>query len=358
MARGVVACAWGQIFDGDLIGRLFADGFARGGRSCRRIGRICRWLLLCFLRLGLRRLRIGRIYRISSFFRVLLRQALGKRGRLGDRTYLGCQLLLAETKLLKNAARRIVALGVNPRRVERIDAAGYLQESRCLHERRFANPWHFLDLFAGLEWPFLLAVLEEPPRGELIESRYISQQRRAGCVQINTDVIHTRLDNSIERLLQMLRFHVVLIKPHADVGGIDLHKFRKRIEQAAANGNGTTLGRFILTEFFSANRAGGVHACASLVDDHVGNVFTLEFISEHVSDKMFGFPAGGAVTDGNNGDLVQFDHLDKAGAAALFALFGANEEDRPVPVHHTEFVERCQLAPATEARINCEHPLP
>jgi hypothetical protein len=78
-------------------------------------------------------------------------------------------------------------------------------------------------------------MLVHPLGRKLIEARHISKQRRAGRVQIDADIVHARFDHGIERFAQVFGFHVVLIKADADIRRLDLHQFRQRIEQPAAD---------------------------------------------------------------------------------------------------------------------------
>ena len=48
--------------------------------------------------------------------------------------------------------------------------------------------------------------------GELIQSGHITQQRRTGGVDVDTDKIHTGLYDFVERVLKRFGFHIVLVE--------------------------------------------------------------------------------------------------------------------------------------------------
>lgn len=68
--------------------------------------------------------------------------------RQGCRALFIRQFRCRSLDLLQHAASRVVAFRMNPRRIERILAATDLQKAGRLHERRFAKPSHFHQLFA------------------------------------------------------------------------------------------------------------------------------------------------------------------------------------------------------------------
>ena len=118
----------------------------------------------------------------------------------------------------------------------------------------------------------LLAVLDQLAGHQLVQAGDVPQQRHAGRVQIDADVVDARLDDAFQRFLQVLGVDVVLIQADADVLRIDLDQLAERILQAAADGDGAAQGGVEVGELLAADRAGGVDAGAGLVDDDVGEV--------------------------------------------------------------------------------------
>src|SRR5207245_7913394 len=64
-------------------------------------------------------------------------------------------------------------------------------------------------------------------RCHLIQSRHVPQQRYAGSVEIDADVVDTRLNDGIERIFEPPVMDVVLIEADADVLRINLHQFAR-----------------------------------------------------------------------------------------------------------------------------------
>ncbi len=99
------------------------------------------------------------------------------------------------------------------------------------------KPGHFLQLLAAFERAVRRAMVVQPPGRQLIQTRNVPQQRRAGRVQIDADIVDARLDHGVERCPQVLGLDVVLIHADADIGRIDLHQLAERILQPPADGN-------------------------------------------------------------------------------------------------------------------------
>ena len=106
----------------------------------------------------------------------------------------------------------------------------------------------------------------------LVQAGHVPQQRHAGGVQVDADVVDARFDDLGQRFLEVLRMNVVLVKPDADVLRVDLDQLAERVLQPPADGNGAAQGGVELRELFAAERAGRVIAGPGLVDDDVGQI--------------------------------------------------------------------------------------
>jgi len=68
----------------------------------------------------------------------------------------------------------------------------------------------------------------------LIEAGNVAQQRHAGGVEIDANLVDTRFNNAFQRFLETLGRHIMLIEADADILRIDFDQFAERILQAAA----------------------------------------------------------------------------------------------------------------------------
>ena len=117
-----------------------------------------------------------------------------------------------------------IAFRMNPGGIERIAAATDLEKAGSLHVGRLAEARHIQQLLPVGKGPLGSPPLQDAAGDRLIEPRNIAEQRGARCVDVDTDVVDAALDNTVERGMQMLGAHIVLIKAHADVGRLDLHQ--------------------------------------------------------------------------------------------------------------------------------------
>src|SRR5690606_15832377 len=109
-----------------------------------------------------------------------------------------------------------VAFGVDPSRVERILASVDFQEARRLDKGWFAESFYFAKGLARWERAMLGAVLENPPRYKLIESRYVAQQRGTRRIDVDPHEAHAEPHGFVECVAQVGRLGVVLIEADAN----------------------------------------------------------------------------------------------------------------------------------------------
>ena len=75
----------------------------------------------------------------------------------------------------------------------------------------------------------------------------------AGCVEVDTNCIHTRLHNHIERLLQLRLVHIMLILTYADALRVNLHKLSKWVHKASSDRNRSTHRHILLRKLLTRN---------------------------------------------------------------------------------------------------------
>ena len=122
--------------------------------------------------------------------------------------------------------------------------------------------------------------------------------------EFDADEADARLHDIVERIAEVLGPRIVLIQADADAGRVDLHQLAERVLQAPADGDRAPLDGVALGKFLAADFAGGVHARAGFVDDHVVHVLLFELAAKNLGDELFGLPAGGAVADRDDGQIV------------------------------------------------------
>jgi hypothetical protein len=166
----------------------------------------------------------------------------------------------------------LIAFWVHPGPVKRVGRVKNLQESSGLRERGRADALNLRQLTAIAEWTFFLPVIDDPPRGELIEARDVSEQRHARGIQVDSNKIDATGDDRLEGFLELLGIDIVLVEPDTDVLRLDLDQFRQRVLEPAADRDGRTERRVEFGQFLTANLAGRVDAGPCFVDDHVGEL--------------------------------------------------------------------------------------
>ena len=183
------------------------------------------------------------------------------------------------------------------------------------------------------------------------------KQRRARAVELDAHEADARLHDIVERIAEVLGAGIVLIQADADAGRVDLHQLAERILQAAADRDRAALDGVALRKFLAADFARRVHARAGFVDDHVVHVLLFELTAENFGDELFGLPAGGAVADRDDGQIVLGDERDQLRAASRFLFVAADDVDHVVGEQLAEFIERRQLAAVLVARIDGQNAL-
>ena len=120
--------------------------------------------------------------------------------------------------------------------VKHLAALRHAKEARALLERLGAELRHLVYLLTAGESAVFLAVGDDVLRRGLVETGDALQERGRGGVYIHAHGVDAVLDDAVERLLEPRLRHIVLVLPHADGHGVDLHKLRERVLQTARDG--------------------------------------------------------------------------------------------------------------------------
>src|SRR5262249_61039786 len=97
---------------------------------------------------------------------------------------------------------------------------------------------HWRGRGGGWDGAFRPPVLHDVLRGRGVQPGHVAQQGRPGVVEVHPDFVHTRLDDLVDRLLEVLRLDVVLVQAAPDVLRIDLHELGQWVLQVEADGDG------------------------------------------------------------------------------------------------------------------------
>ena len=88
------------------------------------------------------------------------------------------------------------------------------------------------------------------------------------------------------------------------LAGIDLHQFAERVLQPAADRDRAPLNGVALGKLLAANFARRIDARAGFVDDDIVHVLLGQFAGQDFGDQLLGLPAGGAVADRDDAEVV------------------------------------------------------
>ncbi len=132
---------------------------------------------------------------------------------------------------------------MNPGTVQRLLAIGNLEKARRLGVGRRTDSLDLQEGFAAGERTMLLAIFDDAAGGQLVQPGHVPQERDARGVQVDTDEVDATGDDRIQRVLEVPRVDVVLVKPDADILRLDLDQFGQRVLEPATDGDAAAQGR-------------------------------------------------------------------------------------------------------------------
>jgi hypothetical protein len=128
-----------------------------------------------------------------------------------------------------------IALWMDPGSIQRILAFENLEKSCRLRVRGRPNSLDGRKLVAIGKRTMLLAILDNPPGGELIEARDMSQQGDAGRVQVDAHKVDATGYDRLEHFFELFGTDIVLVEPDSDILGVDLDELRQRVLEPATD---------------------------------------------------------------------------------------------------------------------------
>ena len=200
---------------------------------------------------------------------------------------------------------------MNSRGIQTVLCLGQAQEARTLFIGFGSKTLYLFQLRAGGEGAFLLTPGHDILGRSGGDTRHPAQQRRAGRIQVYAHTVDTVLHNTVQRFVQALLGHIVLILTYTHSLGVDLDQFRQGVLQTAGNGNRTAQVYIELRELLGGQLAGGIYRSACLTDYHILQMqpLLLGQLPNHSSGKLLGFVPGSTVADGHYFHAVFAHHF-------------------------------------------------
>ncbi len=239
--------------------------------------------------------------------------------------------------------------------VQRIGRAADAQKAGALFEGFRAQSLDLLEFFAALERTVFVAPGHNRLRQRRPHARDALQQRGARRVEFHPHAVYAAHDHFVQLGGKERLVHVVLVLPHANRLRVDLHEFRQRILQAAADGNGAAHGQIEVRELLAGDFARRIHARPRLRDAHHDRdgdfrMLGVEFLQRGAAEG-FRLASGRAVADGDRLGTVLVDDEGEGAGGFVGLLLG---EDDGFAEIFAGFVHHGDLAAGADARVDGE----
>ncbi|KGE04476.1 hypothetical protein HRUBRA_00941 [Pseudohaliea rubra DSM 19751] len=202
-----------------------------------------------------------------------------------------------------DSLRERVGLRVHRRSVEGVVAVINAQEARGLLEGAGAEAGYVQKGAPAREGAVAVAVGDDGCGEARRQTGNPRQERRRGHVHVDADGVHAVLHYGIELPGQRDLADVMLVLAHADGFGLDLHQFGERVLQAPGDGDGAPEGHIQIGEFLRRQLRGGIDGGAGFGHGDPGGR-DVRLRCQQAADEGIGFPAGGAVANGDEFHLV------------------------------------------------------
>ena len=178
--------------------------------------------------------------------------------------------------------------------VQHLGAFRHPEEAGALLVCLCAQLRHLEKLLAAPESPFGFAVRYDVLcHGGIYAGNVGKEGHRCG-VKVNAYAVHAVLHHPLQRFVQPLLGHVVLILANAYALWVYLYKLRQRVLQPSGDGHCAPQGYIVIRELLRAQPAGGVHRCPRFADYNV--LYIRAFYG--IRSELFRFTAGGAIAYG------------------------------------------------------------
>lgn len=225
-------------------------------------------------------------------------------------------------------------------------------EASALRERLGSDGFDLEQVRSRLETSVVVSMLHNRFRSLLGQAGDVLEQTQAGDVQIHADEADALADDLVERFIQHLLVHVVLVHADAQVLRVDLDELAEWIEQASGDGNGADEGDVELGKFAFGQLAARVDGRALFGHDAILRVLVVRL--DEVADEALCLAARRGVADRDQRavELLQQSADDLRGL--LDAAFVVRVDHVVGLEQLAGFGDHRQLAAACEARVDAE----
>ena len=182
-------------------------------------------------------------------------------------------------------------------------AFSYPKKTGTLLEGLVAQTFHFLQSLTVGKSAVLVAVLHYLVGQRGTDAADIAEQFTAGGIQFHADAVDAALHHIAQAGGQHLLVDIMLVLPHPDALGVDLHQFGEGVHQTAADTDRAAHGDIIFREFAAGHIAGAIDRCASFAHANGDNLILEATTLYH----LLGLAASSTVTDGYSLDMEGFD---------------------------------------------------
>ena len=98
------------------------------------------------------------------------------------------------------------------------------------------------------------------------QAGHVAEQLLAGGVQFHAHAVDAAHHHVVQAALERGLIHIVLVLADADGLGIELHQFRQRIHEPAADGDRAAHGEVVVGKLLAGDLGRGIDRGAALVD--------------------------------------------------------------------------------------------
>ncbi len=255
-------------------------------------------------------------------------------------------------KFLGHATDNRVAFRVNGGIVQRLVAAANAEEPGRLLKGFLAELRDFRQLLAIRKTTVAVAIVDDILRQLGTDPRDVRQQRDAGHVQVDADMIDARFDHAIKAFAELRLIDVVLVLPDADRLGIGLDQFRQRILQTTSDTDRAADRDVQIGKLLAGQFAGRIDRCTRLADHDLGHGQLV--FSDQLTDKRIGFARSGSIADGDQFDVVLLDQFQQRTARRFGIAFRWRRVDRGVGKKLSGSVDHRHFAAGAKARVDAD----
>ncbi|MBA7673581.1 hypothetical protein ES703_81784 [subsurface metagenome] len=104
------------------------------------------------------------------------------------------------------------------------------------------------------------------------KTRNIPQELLTGCIDLHTYRTDTAHNHIIQAPFEGLLVYIVLVLPHTNGFGIDLHQLCQGVHKAPPDGDRPPKGDVQIRKLRPSHLRGRIDGCTALIDNHYRNI--------------------------------------------------------------------------------------